>query len=173
MHRIAYLTDMDVLGTPGLSAAMPRLTARAILRNPAGLCAVMYAEKFDLYSLPGGGVEEGESIEDALRREITEETGCTIESIEPLGYVEENRAHADYTQISYYFLVTTRDETLRPHLTEAEQSHGTRAIWCTLDEACEHISSAVHETNQRKFLQARDVAALKAYLNDQPRKESP
>ncbi len=27
MRRIAYLTDMDVLGKPGLSAAAPRITA--------------------------------------------------------------------------------------------------------------------------------------------------
>ena len=32
------------------------------------------------YSLPGGGIEIGESIEDALNREIMEETGIEIKS---------------------------------------------------------------------------------------------
>jgi len=31
--------------------------------------------------------------------------------------VEENRAHADYTQLSFYFIVDTPDETLAPRLT--------------------------------------------------------
>ena len=164
MRRIARLTDMDILGTPGLSNAKPRLTARAIVLSPDNRCAVMYASKFGIHTLPGGGVEEGESIEEALLREITEETGCVIESYEPLGYVEENRFHADYTQISYYYIVHTADETLHPHLTALEAENGTSAMWCTLEEAFERISTPVFELPQRKFLQARDVAALKAYF---------
>lgn len=163
MKRIAYLTDAEVLGTPGLSSAAPRITARAIVMSPDNRCAVMYAEKFAIHTLPGGGVEAGESIEEALLREITEETGCTIASIEPLGYVEENRAHADYTQISYYFIVRTQDETLHPHLTALEAANGTRAMWCTLDEAWARISTPVFERPQQKYLQARDIAALTAY----------
>lgn len=170
MRRIAYLTDADMLGTPDLSAAKPRLTARAIVLNPQGLLAVMYAAKFGIHTLPGGGVEEGESIEDALVREITEETGCKITSAEPLGYVEENRAHADYTQLSYYFVIRTADDTLHPRLTEQEAANGTRAMWCTFDEAYERIAAPVFERPQQKFLQARDVAALRAYS---VRKESP
>ena len=168
MRRIAYLTDMDVLGTPGMSSAKPRITARAIVMSPDNRCVLMHAAKFGIYTLPGGGVEEGESIEEALHREITEETGCTIAAFEPLGYVEENRAHADYTQLSYYYIVHTADETLRPHLTDAEAANGTCAIWCTLDEALERISSPFFERPQVKFLQARDVAALRAYLAARP-----
>ena len=170
MKRIAYLTDMDVLGTPGLSAGKPRLTARAVVVNPQGKLAVMYAEKYDIHTLPGGGVEEGESIEEALVREITEETGCTIESYEPLGYVEENRFHADYTQLSYYYIVRTADDTLHPHLTALEAANGTRAMWCTLEDAYQRISTPVFARPQGKFLQARDVAALRAYST---RKEAP
>ena len=170
MKRIAYLTDMDVLGTPGLSAGKPRLTARAVVVNPQGQLAVMYAEKYDIHTLPGGGVEEGESIEEALVREITEETGCTIESYESLGYVEENRFHADYTQLSYYYIVRTADDTLHPHLTALEAANGTRAMWCILDAAYQRLSTPVFARPQGKLLQARDVAALRAHS---ARKEAP
>lgn len=165
MRRIALLTDLEILGTTGLSSAPPRLTARAIVRSPQNRYALMYAARFGIYTLPGGGVEEGEAVEAALIREITEETGCCIQSSVPLGYVEENRAHADYTQLSYYYIVTTTDEQLNPHLTDAEAANGTCSLWCTLEEAIERISAPYFDRPQGKFLQARDLAALSAYQN--------
>ena len=92
MRKIATLTDLDILGTPGLSAAKPRLTARAVVVNPAGQIAVMYAAKFGIHTLPGGGVEPGETPEEALIREVAEETGCVCERISELGLIRENRA---------------------------------------------------------------------------------
>ena len=123
----------------------------------------MYAKEFDLFSLPGGGVEDGESIEEALRREVAEETGVNILEIKELGYVEENRAYCDYTQISYYFIVTTDSTEFHSHLTADEAKHGTTVNWYTLEEAYTHIASANHTTVQRKYLQARDIIALEEY----------
>ena len=93
MKRIGLITDKDILGIEGLSNAKPRLTARAIIRNLQDRYAVLYARGFHLHSLPGGGVEEGEQLEDALRRDVAEETGVNILKVEELGYVEENRAY--------------------------------------------------------------------------------
>ena len=161
---MAELTDENVLGTGGLSSASPRLTARAILKRKDSLFAVMYAKKFNLYSLPGGGIEGDESPETAIAREIWEETGCICSAIEPLGVVLENRFHADYTQIDYYFVVTTNGEAGQLHLTPNEEQNGTRPQWHTLDEVVHLIRDREHDTSQRKYLQARDVAALAAYL---------
>jgi len=41
------------------------------------------------YQLPGGGVETGERIEDALRREVREETGIEVEVERFLGFKED------------------------------------------------------------------------------------
>ena len=62
MKQIFELNDKIVLGTEGLSTKAPRFTARAIVKNQDGLYAVMYADKFKLHSLPGGGVEDGEDV---------------------------------------------------------------------------------------------------------------
>jgi len=165
MKLLRRFTDKEILGTDGLSNTKPRLTARAILRHNSQI-AVMYAGKFDLYSLPGGGVEKGETVIAALNREVLEETGCRCDFIQELGYVEENRAYCDYTQISYYYVVDTACDSLHPALTEAEVKNLTTVAWYSLEEAYRLIAAPVHMNPQRKYLQARDLAALDAYMRN-------
>ncbi len=166
MKKIKELSDATLLGMDGWSNARPRLTARAILKNQEGLYALMYAEKYGLYSLPGGGVEENESITDALKRELLEETGCSSDEIKELGYVYENRAHCDYTQYSYYYTVLSKTMPKTNRLTEAEEANGTKLLWVSFEKLVALISEFQPKTRQQIYLQARDLAALEAYKND-------
>ena len=163
MKQICELNDRIILGTEGVSAKAPRITARAIVKNQDGLYAVMYADKFKLHSLPGGGVEDGEDVLTALRREVYEETGCACDEIQELGIVAENRASLDYTQINYYFVVTTTHTPGENHLTEAEQDSRTVVEWHTFDEMVRLINEQEFDRVQGKYLKARDVAALREY----------
>ena len=165
MKQICELNDKIILGTDGMSEKAPRITARAIVKNQNGLYAVMYANKFHLHSLPGGGVEDGEDLMTALRREIFEETGCTCDHIEELGIVSENRAHQDFTSKSYYYVVTTEHTPETIHLTDDEIANQTTVQWYPLEDVVRLISEPKHTTTQRMYLQARDMAALKAYLS--------
>ena len=49
----------------------------------------------DFYWTPGGGVETGETIEETLRREIREELGVTITSLEPYYSYEDHDQNVD------------------------------------------------------------------------------
>ncbi len=69
---------------------------------------------------------------------------------------EENRAHCDYTQISYYYVVDTACDTLHPALTETEVENQTTVAWHSLDEAYRLSASPVHTNPKKKYLQARD-----------------
>lgn len=40
------------------------------------------------WDIPGGHVESGESLEDAARRELFEETGAHVDSLEQIGYMK-------------------------------------------------------------------------------------
>lgn len=168
MKLICELNDKIILGQDGLSSQPPRLTARAIVKNQAGLYAVMYADKFKLHSLPGGGVETGEDVLTALRREIYEETGCACDKSQELGIVAENRASLDYTQINHYFVVTTSSIPGRNHLTESEQANGTCVKWVSLEEMVRLINTQEFDRVQGKYLKARDVAALEEYTRNMP-----
>lgn len=163
MKLITELTDQTVLGLEGLSKKKPRRTSRAIVINDEGLYAVVYTRRLRLHSLPGGGIERGETEEEALKREILEETGCECERIEPLGKIFENRGHANHTALSYYYVVHTSTKNGKPHYTKGEMYLGTSIKWCTFEEAEHLIKDVIHDTEQKKFLQARDVAALREY----------
>lgn len=51
--------------------------------------------------LPGGGIKRGEAPDQAAMRELSEETGCRVQSIRPLG-VYENRGEGARNQITAF-----------------------------------------------------------------------
>ena len=68
----------------------PYLAVSAVIVRNGEFLAVQRARPpmQGLFTLPGGGVEAGESVADAVRREVLEETGLTIEPMALAGYRE-------------------------------------------------------------------------------------
>jgi len=61
----------------------PEPTVGALIFNPEGKVLLIKSHKWgDRYVIPGGHIELGEKTEDALRREIKEETGLDIYDVE-------------------------------------------------------------------------------------------
>lgn len=53
---------------------------------------LLYTARYEDYSLPGGGIDAGESIEEGFIRELSEETGAqNIKNLIPFGMYEEYR----------------------------------------------------------------------------------
>ena len=99
----------------------PEPTVGALILNSDDEVLLMRSHKWkDMYVIPGGHIELGERMEDALRREILEETGLTIYDIEFLGYQEFIYDDAFWKQRHFIFfdyvcrttsaLVTLNDE---------------------------------------------------------------
>ena len=78
--------------------------------DPRDPSAVLLAEHDGLWedrpfwTPPGGGVEFGESLDEALRREVTEETGVDVE-VGPLRYVLDF-VRPPLHAVSFYFTCT-------------------------------------------------------------------
>ena len=94
------------------------------------------------YKFPGGGMEPGESIEDALRREVLEECGFEINEIKSQNgliseFSEAREDHIDYFQMDshYYFCTVYSDRQYNQKLDDYERDLGFKPVWITLEEA--------------------------------------
>ncbi len=62
------------------------------------------------WGLPGGKLEEAESIIDCLRREVREETGYQVTSEKLVGVVNKPNSHEGNTVIKFVFVCTVANE---------------------------------------------------------------
>ncbi len=74
MARIDYFNDPNA---PAANSVVPSVTA--VVTDEAGRILMVHKTDNDLWALPGGGMDLGESIADAAVRETKEETGIDIE----------------------------------------------------------------------------------------------
>jgi len=66
-------------------ASSPRVRVAAVIPDEEGIVLVRHRKDGEVYDLlPGGGVELGETLEIALKREVLEETGLTCDIGAPL-----------------------------------------------------------------------------------------
>jgi nucleoside triphosphatase len=83
----------------------PEPTVSAVIVNPEGKILLCKSHKWDnKYVIPGGHIELGEKMEDALRREILEETGLDIYDIELISLKESIYSDTFYKKKHFIFI---------------------------------------------------------------------
>ena len=108
-----------------------RLAARVLVLDPDGHVLLMRGfdpsrpEAGSWWLTPGGGVDAGESLEDAARRELREETGLEVDAVG--APVFERRVLFDFEADSF-------DQTEHFFCVRAERFTITRAGWTDLEQ---------------------------------------
>lgn len=103
------------------------------------------------YKFPGGGVENGESPEETLRREVTEETGYILDEVkDEMGIIiERNRrkkkGYSLFEMTSHYYFCDVTNKKVEQNLDKYEEELGFLPIWISLDNAIKENEIIIEE----------------------------
>lgn len=121
-----------------------RATSRVLLFDESGkaLLFLQYGKTHDVpprWMTPGGGVDPGESHDQAAIRELTEETGLVLDSIEPPFLAEDFEPDARWHPYNeghreWYVVRTTRFDPVRDGWTEEELEDVVEWRWMSADD---------------------------------------
>ena len=99
---------------------------RGIILNEEGQILLLHSNRHNGYSIPGGTVEDEESIKDTVLREVFEETGLNISSPQLCGI--KDWIQQDGTRYMVLFYKTDKFEGTLKSSDEGE------VYWITLEE---------------------------------------
>ncbi|OGY93675.1 MAG: hypothetical protein A2406_03850 [Candidatus Komeilibacteria bacterium RIFOXYC1_FULL_37_11] len=173
MKLLATIRDKDVLAdykNSGEIDYQPRFASRAVVFDRENKVAVLYVGRYDYYKLPGGGQEENETPEEALRRECQEEIACDIEITSELGRIIEYRDRFEMKQEAYGYICQVKGEKGVPLFTPEENQDNYSLEWVDFDQAIalvkfpklagQHDDQAPDGTYAAKFIIKRETIYL-------------
>jgi ADP-ribose pyrophosphatase YjhB (NUDIX family) len=152
------MKNINTFGEEIKGSFTERNRATGIVINDKEEIILMNLTNMHFHMLPGGGVDSNENIEQALYREVKEETGANVEIIRALGMVIENLEQRKMKQITYFYLTKVVGEIQQPNFMPDELEQGYQVEWYSIDEA---IKILEEEKDYEVYIKQRELAAIK------------
>ncbi|CCK74889.1 MAG: NUDIX domain-containing protein [Oleispira antarctica] len=133
---------------------------------------LLYTQRYHDYSLPGGGIDEGEDEIAGLIRELSEETGAQgVRNVKAFARYDEYRpwykADADIIYMISHCYVCEIDEVLGNTAYEShEVSNGMKPLWINIYEAIAHNEAVIANSNKKGLSIVRETFMLKVIAEE-------
>ena len=147
-----------------------RTAVRAVILRGRELLMVHSVSVGD-YKFPGGGVNEGESHEQALARELREECGASLLSVDgELGAVieydfAEEKEFNVFKMTSHYYFCRVESSFGAQKLDDYERDLGFKPLWIDINDAISTNCSLLDSSTPPDWLR-REIFVLE-HLNKQ------
>ncbi|QHF08488.1 NUDIX hydrolase [Pseudomonas syringae] len=169
MQLITEIIHPDLKSTQG--RIFRRHAARGIVLRDEKIL-LLFTERYNDFSFPGGGLDANEDIVTGLKRELEEETGAReIQVLEHYGYIEEYRPYwkpqYDLMHMTSHFYLCDVAHQLEPVRMESHEiANCMRPVWIGVTEAIAHNEavmqrqeSSMGQSIQREIFMLRKVEA--------------
>ena len=133
---------------------------------------LLYTQRYHDYSLPGGGIDEGEDEVAGLMRELQEETGAQgVRNVRPFARYDEYRpwykADADIIHmISHCYVCEIDDELGDTAFESHEVSNSVKPVWMNIHDAIAHNENVVANSDKKGLSIDRETFLLKVIAQE-------
>lgn len=136
---------------------------------------IILGNENDIYQFPGGHLEDNETFEECLTREILEETGIEIDSNEiKRPFMKVTYLNKDWPEIGknrkseiYYYLIETskNPDLSKVKYTEHEKLGNFKIESIPLDESISVIENNISKNEKNKVIAPDMIMAITEYLH--------
>lgn len=164
------VSEKDISATSELTLIV-RHAARAVVVRGEDIL-LLYTARYHDYSLPGGGIDEGEDEIAGLVRELKEETGATgIRNVKPFARYDEYRpwykSDADIIHMISHCYVCDIDAQLGDTSYESyEVNNGMKPLWMNIHQAIAHNEEVIANSDKKGLSIERETFLLKVIANE-------